>query len=55
MILGLPVNTFVWVFGLQIIAIILSVIYGFTFKDNDTWWTIDNLYAPRKENSEEHE
>lgn len=52
MILGLPVNTFLWVFGIQIVAIVISIIFGVTFKDTESWWMIDDLLESGKEDND---
>lgn len=42
---GLSPLTFFMVFGTPIIGIILSLIYGLTFKtDDEEWGVIDNLF-----------
>lgn len=43
MIWGLPFWTFFFVFIVPVLAIILSIVYAVTFKDDDTWFTFEDL------------
>lgn len=50
MLLGLPISTFFWIIGVWIIAAVTAVIYGFTYRNNDDWWTLEDLFAKLKRN-----
>ena len=41
MIWGLPFGTFFFVFLVPVIAVVMSIVYAVTFKDDDTWYTFD--------------
>ena len=49
-LLGLPISTFFWIIGVWIIAAVTAVIYGFTYRNNDDWWTLEDLFAKLKRN-----
>lgn len=53
MILGMPTNTFMWLIAMPAVCLIVSIIYGITFKDDggDTWWTIEDLFAGKKQDN----
>ncbi len=53
MILGLPFGTFFFTFVTPVIAIIGCIIYGVTFKDDDKWKTIDDLFGGSKKTDKE--
>lgn len=44
MIFGLPMSTFFMTAGVWLLSIIAAIIYGVTYKDSDTWWTLDELF-----------
>jgi len=49
MLFGLPLLTFLMVFGTPIIGIILSIIYVITFnEESEEWGVLDNLFKGRK-------
>lgn len=41
---GLPLSTFLWVVVPPVLSVILAVVYGATFQDDDSWWTIEDLF-----------
>ena len=43
MILGLPFSTFFFTFIFPGIGILGAILYGLTFKDDNKWWTIEDL------------
>lgn len=54
MILGLPISTFFCTAIAWLLAIIAALIYGITYKDTDSWWTLDDLFV-RKSNHKQQE
>lgn len=50
---GLPWGTVFFFIGCPIIAIVLSFVYALTFKDNDEWLTIEDIFGKKNDKSEE--
>lgn len=48
MILGLPYLTFFWVFVVQALGVVFAILYAVTFRDDDTWWTLEDLFHRKK-------
>lgn len=42
---GLPISTFFWVVAVPLIGLVMSVLYGVFYKNDDKWLTVEDLFS----------
>lgn len=55
MVFGLPLTTFFWVVIVWLLAILAAVVYGLTYKESDTWWTIEDVLERKNKRTDQDE
>lgn len=44
MIAGLPIQTFLWVTIPPVLGLVMALVYGITFKDDNRWLTLEDIF-----------
>ena len=52
MIAGLPIQTFIWVTVPPVLGLLMALIYGITFKDDDKWLTLEDIFKRKTRGKE---
>lgn len=51
-VFGLPVSTFLWVVAVPLAGLVMSVLYGLFYKNDDKWFTVEDLFTRGKSGNE---
>jgi hypothetical protein len=52
MIAGLPIHTFLWVTVPPVLGLLMALIYGITFKDDNKWLTLEDIFKRKTRRNE---